>query len=199
MKRPMKPTYVSTRAYGFSLIEVMVAVIVICVGLLGITKMEALSLSNATTSRQRSLAAIEAASLASAMHSNRDYWSTAAPATVTWLNSAITSSDAVLQADATADVVTAGACVGTVADGAKCTPVQLAAYDFANWSASLALLLPNPWATILCPNYAGLGLPTSCTIQIGWSEKAVGINQQEATAAAGALFETPTYTLYVEP
>ena len=56
---------------GFSLVEVMVAVVVICVGLLGIAKMQAMALSNTTMSRQRSLAAIEAASIASAMHSNR--------------------------------------------------------------------------------------------------------------------------------
>jgi len=45
-------------------------------GLLGIAKMQALSLSNSTTSRQRCVAAIEAAGLASGMHSNASYWVT---------------------------------------------------------------------------------------------------------------------------
>jgi hypothetical protein len=36
-------------------------------------------------------------------------------------------------------------------------------------------------------------------IQIIWTEKAVAINQQQAGAAANAQFQTPTYTLYVEP
>ena len=62
------------RSAGFSLVEVMVAVVVICVGLLGIAKMQAMSLSTTTTSRQRALAALQAASMASAMHSNRQYW-----------------------------------------------------------------------------------------------------------------------------
>ena len=64
-----------SRASGFSLMEVMVAVIIICVGLLGIAKMQSLSLSNTTVSRQRAVAAFEAASMASAIHANRDYWS----------------------------------------------------------------------------------------------------------------------------
>ena len=195
----MKPAHLNARAGGFSLVEVMVAVIVICVGLLGIAKLQALSLSNATTSRQRSLAAIEAAGLASAMHSNRDYWSTTAPASVTWAGGPISSTDAVLQTDADTDQAALNACVGTVGSGAVCTPVQLAGYDLARWTASIKLLLPNPQATILCPNIAGLNLPASCTIQITWSEKAVGINQQEATGAGGAQFENPTYLLYVEP
>ena len=193
----MNPAHLSARASGFSLVEVMVAVVVICVGLLGIAKLQALSLSNATTSRQRSLAALEAAGLASAMHSNRDYWSTTAPASVTWAGGPISSTDPVLQADAVPAAL--NACVGTVGSGAVCTPVQLAGYDLARWTASIKLLLPNPQATILCPNIAGLNLPASCTIQITWSEKAVGINQQEATAAGGAQFENPTYLLYVEP
>src|SRR5690349_21912373 len=71
---PMNRTRIRSAAAGFSLVEVMVAVVVICVGLLGIAKMQALSLSNTTTSRQRALAAMQAASIASAMHSNREYW-----------------------------------------------------------------------------------------------------------------------------
>src|SRR5262249_61998101 len=72
---------IRTRAGGFSLVEVMVAVVIICVGLLGIAKMQALALSSTTTSRLRALAAIQAAGLASAMHSNREYWAGAAGAT----------------------------------------------------------------------------------------------------------------------
>ena len=62
---------------GFSLIEVMVALIVLSVGLLGVAKMQALSLSSTTISNKRSMAAIEAASLAAAMHVNRGYWNAA--------------------------------------------------------------------------------------------------------------------------
>ncbi len=197
-------------ADGFSLVEVMVALVVICVGLLGIAKMQSLSLSNMTTSRLRSLAAFEAAGLAAAMHTNRDYWAQA-PATFTITvntnaNPVIASSDGALQAQANADLGNLNACVGTLAPGTPAcpTPVDLAAYDLARWVASLQGLLPNPTASVACPAPPGVLMPASCTIQVSWSETAVAMNQQEATQQAqgnnvGQGFDTPTYLLYVEP
>src|ERR1700722_10857163 len=73
LMKPINTTRLLER--GFSLIEVMVAVVIICIGLLGIAKLQAMSLSNSTMSRQRAIAAIQAASLASSMHANRDFWS----------------------------------------------------------------------------------------------------------------------------
>ena len=210
----MSPAYPRGDARGFSLVEVLVALIVICVGLLGIAKMQALALSNMTTSRLRALAAFEAAGLAAAMHSNRDYWAnTPAGFTVTvnpTAAPAVASSDAALSAQASADYSAGPAgngatglndCVGAAAGLPACpAPVNLAAYDLARWTSSLKTLLPNPTAAISCPNVAGAGLPTSCTIQITWTERAVSINAQEAAAVgAGGQFETPTYLLYVEP
>jgi type IV pilus assembly protein PilV len=201
----------SARARGFSLLEVMVSVVVICVGLLGIAKMQALSLSNTTTSRMRALAAIQAASIAAAMHSNRQYWGATPPNTVTMAGAAITSTDAALQAAAA--VANAGTVcqspAATAGSGPACTAVPLAAYDLVRWSASLNALLPNPQALITCPPAAGGAAPASCAITVCWTERAVGVNQQEATGAtpcnaAGAQqgavgFQLPTYTLYVEP
>jgi type IV pilus assembly protein PilV len=203
----MRDLTTSRNARGFSLLEVMVAVIVICVGLLGIAKMQSLALSNTTTSRQRALAALQAAGMASAMRSNRDYWAnvpgnnytvtitSGTPATVSVPN------DAALQADITADLTNLTACIATTAGTvAKCTNTQLAAFDLARWWAnSLAPMLPNPSATIACSQPpAGNPGPMACTIQIGWSEHAVNMNSQEAAQTTG-FFETPTYTLYVEP
>ncbi len=197
----MKHLAASDRSRGFSLVEVMVAVIVICVGMLGIAKMQALSVSNTTTARLRSLAAIEAASLASAMHSNRQYWAnTALPFNFTLTAGVFASSDGALAAQAAADL-------GTVPDnvcfGIQCNALQLAAFDVARWSASLTGLLPpppapNPMATISCPTTPGVVVPPSCTITISWTEKTVALNQQ-SNAAANAAFQLPQYTLYVEP
>jgi len=182
---------------GFTLTEVMVSVVVICVGLLGIAKMQALALNNTNTSRLRSLAAMEAASLAASMHSNREYWGSTAPASLTLTQLTIASSDAVLQSQATTDLGNLTACVGTSGSGAVCTAQQLAGYDVANWANDLNVLLPNVTATVLCPPLAA-DTPLACTIQISWSEYAVAMTQQE-TAVTTGQFETPTYTLYVEP
>ncbi len=191
----MKRVAAGARAHGFSLVEVMVAVIVICVGMLGIAKMQALSVSNTTTARLRSLAAIEAAGLASAMHSNRQYWANniVLPFNLVLNAGVITSSDGALAAQATADLTNLTACFGI-----QCPALPLAAFDLARWSTNLSGLLPNPTANINC----GVSAPPTCTITISWSEKAVAINQQEATAAATAQlpqFQVPTYTLFVEP
>jgi type IV pilus assembly protein PilV len=204
----VSPLHVNSRSRGFSLLEVMVSLIVICVGLLGIAKLQALSLSNTTTSRLRALAAIQAASMASAMHSNRQYWGNTPPLTVTVSETAapaaIASTDAALQTQATTDITGTTAsnpstvCIGTVGGGPLCNALQLAAFDLARWSVSVAPLLPNATATISCPPIPGGG-PASCMIQISWSEKAVAINQQQAGAAANSQFQNPTYTLYVEP
>ena len=184
------------RSHGFSLLEVMVSLIVICVGLLGIAKLQALSLSNTTTSRLRALAAIQAASLAASMHSNRQYWGNP-PNTVTLAGTTITSSDAALQAAVgTANAGTA--CIGTSGGGSACQAVPLAAFDLLRWNNSLTALLPNPSAIISCPAIPGGG-PASCTVTVNWTEKAVAVNAQEANAAANAQFQSPSYTLYVEP
>jgi hypothetical protein len=53
----------------------------------------------------------------------------------------------------------------------------------------------SPVTTIACP--AG-NIPITCTIQVTWNEKAIGVNN---AAVAGTTTTTflPTYTLYVEP
>jgi len=201
------------RSRGFSLVEVMVAVIVICVGLLGIAKLQALSLSNTTTSRLRALAAIQVASVAAAMHSNRRYWGNTPPDTVIVTAAAITSTDGALQTQATNDLTGTSpsnpsrVCVGTAGSGAVCNTLQLAAFDLARWSVSLKALLPNPTATIICRPTPGGG-PASCTVQITWIEQAVSVNQQEAVATVNQtacnsinnpLFQCPSYMVYVEP
>ena len=189
----MKRVAANARARGFSLVEVMVAVIVICVGMLGIAKMQALSLSNTTTARLRSLAAIEAASLASAMHSNRQYWAnTALPFNAALsATGVITSSDGALAVQATADVATVP---DNVCFGVQCAAMPLAAFDLARWTTNLTGMLPNPTATISCPANPGVNAPPSCTITISWNERSVAIAQQQTVALA-----LPTYTLYVEP
>jgi type IV pilus assembly protein PilV len=177
------------RARGFTLIEVLVALVVIAVGLLGIGKMQALALASTHSASMRSLAAIEAASLASAMHANRDYWDATPPVTTTVTGTTITST--------TAGFPAAGADCTKTSGTVPCDTTTLAAYDLEQWVLALNQLLPNPTATIQCPNSTP---PLSCTIQISWSEKAVAINSTEAAnVSTTEQFDTPTYTLYVEP
>jgi type IV pilus assembly protein PilV len=167
----------------------MVAMAVIAIGLLGIAKMQALALASTTVASERSLAALEASSLGASMHANRAYWAAgglppAAGVTVT----GSTVNDATLAAEPDC----------SVAANQPCDNVQMAGYDLQRWAASLGALLPNDPATVICTTV--VGVPVTCTIQISWAEKAVAVNQQEASQAGqNAQFQNPTYTLYVEP
>jgi type IV pilus assembly protein PilV len=187
---------------GFSLIEVMIAVLVVSLGLLGIAKLQAVSYSSTTIANKRSLAAFEAASLASAMHVNRGYWTNTDPAgaNITLQGTTFTVvTGAANLAVSLGTVVPAspgpGTCTSPVA---PCAVTDLAAYDLMNWAANLNAVLSNETAAIAC----GALTPISCTITISWGESSVATNSAEAAQQAAnptAAFETPTYTLYVQP
>lgn len=173
---------------GFSLVEVMVALVICSIGLLGLAKMETLSISSTGVASSRSLAAIQASSLAAAMHANRGYWAAGlAPpvTTVQAVTAGVTISDPGLS--------TAGvSCL--VPGAASCTADLMAAYDVQQWAAALQVLLPGSFSTITCTTV--LTAPVTCTIQIQWVENAVAANAQQTTINT---LQAPTYILYVEP
>jgi type IV pilus assembly protein PilV len=187
------------RVRGFSLVEVMVALVVICVGLLGIAKMQALALSSTNIARQRSMAAFLAASLASAMHSNRIYWANATAVAASNPTPITISSAAGTITPASLAGVSGTACNGAANVVPMCPGTAgaqtLAASDLTRWSSNVLLLLPNAVTTITCQ---GATPPNSCIIQMSWTEQvtnsATGANNTNTVA-----FENPTYTLYVEP
>lgn len=183
---------------GFSLVEVMVALIIICVGLLGIAKLEALMLSSSGTSRLRALVALQAASLADAMHADRDYWdgsSTAywdpskGPLSLTGSASSGTMTWSGTNAPATGNPT----CMNSV-----CNSEQLAAYDLSTWATDMKDVLQNYTSSITC-SQVPVSLVVSCTISITWNENTVAANSQEAAAGAPTAFQKQTYTLVVEP
>jgi type IV pilus assembly protein PilV len=180
----------ATSTSGFSLVEVMVAVVVICVGLLGIAKIQSLAISSTNLARMRSLAALEAASLAAVMHANRGYWA-GANATLTPPSATITY-DPVNGVQGLAPNPAGNNCN-------QCTPAQIAGYDFLYWTQNLSGLLPGATANVSCSQ---ANPPLNCTITISWVENVVGLTQQEAaqsTSTPVAGFNNPTYTLDVEP
>lgn len=167
---------------GFSLIEVLVALIVLSVGLLGIADMEALALSSTGTAARRSLAAIEAASLGDSMHVNRSYWDTASGADITISGAQVTQGLPVSPAP-------------TCAGGTQCDAPNLASYDLQQWADSLDKLLPDDVGTVTC----NTSTPIQCLITISWSEQTVAIHSAQAGDGTGSAITNNTYTLYVEP
>lgn len=183
----------SARARGFTLLEVMVALMITSIGLLGIAKIHALAYSSTATAGIRSLVALQAAGLAASMHADRTYWSAIpTPTTITITGTVI--NDPTLAATA----ATPGYCVSGIGP-APCTVDVMAAYDLHTYAVALntALANSNPITTINCPAPVGI-IPINCTIQVTWNEKAVSVNKQSAANTGPATF-APTYTLYVEP
>jgi type IV pilus assembly protein PilV len=177
----MSSRAVSGQSDGFSLVEVMVALIVMSVGLLGIAKMQAVALSNTAVASTRSMAAIEASSLAASMHANRGYWSSPAVAVLTTLQGAVAP-------PAAPDCV-----------AASCTPANLAAFDLQEWTKAAGQILPRDYlATITCTPTV---TPPNCTIQIQWNEKSVALNTNGKAEAGDTTIalNLPKYELYVEP
>ena len=180
---------------GFSLVEVMVALIVICVGLLGIAKLEALMLSSSGTSRVRALVALQAASLADAMHADRDFWdgtssywvATSGPLSITSTQAAGSTTFTGTLAPTSGTAV----CLDTV-----CNSEQIAEYDLWHWGVHLADVLQNSTSAINCSSVNNV---VSCTISMTWSENTIAANSQEGQAGAPAAFQQQTYTLVVQP
>jgi type IV pilus assembly protein PilV len=180
----MKIQSVIAAPRGFSLVEVMVALVVMSVGLLGIARMQAAALSSTAVASTRSLAAIEAASLAASMHVNRGYWAT----------STVAASFTVQGKSVTPALVATPDCVTS-----SCKPTVMAAYDLQQWAQAVQAVLPPDYlATITCQPTA---TPPNCTIQITWGEKSVSLNTNglaDATSTSSAV-NIPKYELYVEP
>ena len=176
---------------GFTLIEVLIALVVIAIGLLGLAKMQASALASTQTNGMRAIIAYQAESLAAAMHANRVFW--AGPSAVlsfSMQGTVVTDASGVLSA-------TSPDCAATAAPaGALCTPAQMASYDVRNWAANLAAQVPTYAATAACT--APPNAPLTCRLSVTWLERFVS----QGLAAAGDSDATSgqrRYTLLIEP
>jgi len=172
--------------------EVMVALVVSTVGLLGLAKMESLALSSTGVASSRSVAAILASSMAAAMHANPGFWQAGlAPAVTTVTSTAITSSGN--------PYATGVSC--TVPGTTSCLPAAMAAYDLQNWQTALNSVLPagGYLAYVNCLTGTTTGTPVTCTVVLQWAENTVAGNGQENNASAIAAAALSTYTLFVQP
>ena len=128
---------------GFTIVEALVALIVLAVGMLGIASLYVTTLRASGSAGSRMQAINLASDLADRIRANR-----------------------------TAEAAYAGAaaangtsCIGT---GVSCTPDQMAAHDLFVWQAAIQATLPGPPAGTVTVN-AGTN-PPSYQIQVSWVE-----------------------------
>jgi len=135
---------------GFSLLEVLVAIVVLSIGLLGLAGMQATGLKNNNSSYQRSQANILANEILDRMRANQvgvdagaydDPYSGGTPA-----------------------LPTAPACVTT-----SCNSATMATYDVAEWDAKLGSTLPSGQGMI-----TGSGANSVFTITVMWDDERTG-------------------------
>lgn len=120
MNRQFKPFH-ARRQTGLTLIEVMVAVVVFSLGIVGLALMQMQGMHFSKDSNSRTQATILARDLADKMRAN---------------NEAASDGDYVLAASATAP--TTNTCSG----GSPCTPAQIAQNDMADWLTRITSELP---------------------------------------------------------
>lgn len=169
---------------GFSLIEVLVALVVISIGLLGIAGMQALGVMQSNQSRLRSLAAFQAASMVSLMRANPAYWQAAA----NFSTDPGSPTELTVDAQGNLSGITAGAC-----DSNTCDAAQMAGWQVQQWGQSLNIL-PGGNGTVQCA--APVGANVSCSVTVNWTENRAAAPGSTASTATAA---SQNYILTVTP
>jgi type IV pilus assembly protein PilV len=166
-----------SRASGFTLLEVLIAVLVFSIGLLGVAGMVLASMRGVHTAQLHTQAALQAQWIGDAMRAN--------PVGVMAGNYNATAPAAVSQ---------------TCANG--CTPAQAADRDMQLWGTQLASLLPAGAGSVDCDlnSPIRLGQPAFpaglCTITLTWLES----NETQSTGAvngANVIARTPNSMIWV--
>ena len=141
------------RKGGFSLLEVLIALVVLSIGLLGLASLQHLSLQRNQSAYHRTVATLLAYDIADRMRANR-----------VALSSYVLSPPA-SSASAPQDCVSA-----------TCTPAQLAAYDLSKWLSEMGARLPAAKGEI---TQSG----SQFTIKVLWDDTRQGLTGTSCTGA----------------
>lgn len=164
--RPPRP-FESKRAAGFSLIEVLVALVILSVGTLGIAAMMAVSVRSKNSAYSRAQANDLAYTILDRMRANR----------ATAIQHGY---DIALGARPVSPPP--GNCIGIEAD---CRPTEIADLDLTQWKSDLAIILPSGDGSI---RTVGQNQMTEVTITILWNDRGAGqaADRGNSTAAPAA-------------
>jgi type IV pilus assembly protein PilV len=136
---------------GFTLVELLVALVVLSIGMLGVAKLFVITLQGNASATSRLYAVNLAADLADRIRANR-----------------------------TAGAAYAGGaannnCFGAALGAVTCSPAQMAANDLLLWQQQVANTWPGGAASALVAFAAGApNTPSTYTITINWQEQGTG-------------------------
>jgi len=137
---------------GFTLIEMLIALVVLSIGLLGAAKLFIVTLQGNASAESRMVAVNLAGDIADRIRANR------------------------LAGAAYAGAAANNACAGGVLGAVNCTAAQMAANDLFQWNAQIANAWPggvaNGAVAYVAPVTAAL--PGTYTITINWQEQGTG-------------------------
>lgn len=189
----------SKRVSGFSLIEVLVSLVIISLGILGVSGLLLKGLSNTHTAGMRTLVALQASSLASAMYANRAFWANPESGIIAFSSNADGSINGKNLA-----LVSEGNCIGTPQSPTptSCTPAQLAGADVRTWVNGINRAFANAFTELQCtPIAVGSSAYMSCVILVEWEEHFMNVSSGSNAAHAiesAATAGRRTYMLHVE-
>lgn len=173
---------------GFTLIEALIALLVIMIGLLGVAGMQALAVRNSTQAHIRTLAGLGAHGLAATMRANHAYWASN--------TSLVPSNVSIVNTNGAISITPSSLDGGTNCAAVTCTPEQSAGYAIAQWSQLLKQLPSGSSAGITLISTAGTSA-SAYTVQISWSENKIAANGQ--SAVTGPESENRSTTVVVKP
>ena len=142
MKASLHPTHQT----GVSLVEALVALVVISIGMLGIAALHVESLRGGRSAILRSQAVLLAADMAEYIRANR-------------LSNGEYANGAITSADVDSDCVPGGS---------GCTPTELARHDKATWLLRISTALPGGVGAIVRDQSTN---PDTYTISVTWTEQ----------------------------
>lgn len=157
------------RQTGFTLLEIMIALVIFSVGLLGLAGLQAGGLRSTTTAQYRTIATIQAYDMADRIRANPRGVS---DGNYNALNNTTPSST---------DCVTA-----------TCTAAQLAAFDYYEWQKATATALPGGHGTV-----AGGGAGSQFTVTVMWDEERTGATG--TGCGGDPTTDLKCYTMVFEP
>lgn len=170
----MSPSFrTPTRARGFSLLEILIAVLVLSVGVLGLAGLQVLGLKEGQTSYQRSQAILLAYEMADRIRANR-----VAAAAGNYVLSASTGA--------------AAAATDCKSSSTICSFAEMAAYDLRDWDQRVRNGLPTGRASIAC--IGGCAIGKRQQISVMWDENRTG-----ATTTNCGNIDLTCFTVNVTP